>query len=403
MEATYVDIDRLIETFLSRFTAEGTRTSYAFVLRHAGAWLAKRHLNLLEVAPIDLERYFQHRSQNVASATLKHGQVALNSFYSYAVSEGVLRESPMASIEMVPHTNRSPGPTGLTQQDILAIISVLEHRPDRDASMVLLLLLGGFRLREVLDLNVEDVKVSADVATITIRGRKVGSVQTLPPIIAKRLTPLVDARSSGPLFVTKEGHRYTRFAIRDLIARVAKWAGIQIHLSPQVLRTAMFETSFRSGANPAAVADAAGIEDLRAFTYLLPLAAPAERHPAFLVIRTLTDPGPLEGLVHQVDVLLEDSGVHPVAPILVSSALLEARLRSLVQRCGLSVSGKGGISKYADALKQGGAITEVEWRELQVLGARRNEAAHGDNLEKLTHRDAQKMAEGVAEFLQSHP
>lgn len=85
------------------------------------------------------------------------------------------------------------------------------------------------------------------------------------------------------------------------------------------------------------------------------------------------------------------------------SGALEAPLRALVQTHGLTITGKPSIAAYNQALRQAKVIDDLEWREVDLLGAWRNRAAHGEDLDTLTHRDAEKMAQGVTEFLQKHP
>lgn len=402
MAVRYVNNDKLVEAFLDKFSAQGTKEGYGQALRQFRRWSDAREIELLEVKSLDLERYFEERRKNWATSTLLTNQGALTSFYAFVTAEGLILTSPMAAIERE-KVERNPGPTGLTKEDVASLLLAIEGRSDRDASLLLLLMLGGLRAREVTALDISDVRVNGDVAVVEVRGRKVGETQTLPPIIANRLAPLLAGRSNGPLFLTKDGTRYNRILLLKLARRVGRQAGIERRLGPQVLRTLMFEISLASGANPASVAEAAGFEDLRAFTVLLPSLTHRDRHPAFQVVRMLTDPGPLDSLVNQVEGLLLEPGIHPVAPILVAGAVLEARLRFLVQRSGATISEKPGMAKYIEALRRSKAITNLEWRELGVLMELRNQAAHGVDLDKLTQSNANKMVAGTRDFMHAHP
>ena len=109
-----------------------------------------------------------------------------------------------------------------------------------------------------------------------------------------------------------------------------------------------------------------------------------------------------EDLVLQVEAMIEDPDIHPVAPIVVAGAVLEARLRAMVQKAGALVTGQGSLIKYIEALRSARLINRLEWRELQVLAELRNQAAHGVELEKLTSPEARKMASGVGDFVRGH-
>lgn len=164
----------------------------------------------------------------------------------------------------------------------------------------------------------------------------------------------------------------------------------------------MMQFALQGGAQPASIAEAAGSGDLRTLSAMLSLTVDRSEHPATYIVRMLTEPGPLNDLSRQVEALLDEPGIHPVAPIVVAGALLEARLRSMCSESGLGVTGKPSISRYAEILKSAGAISKLEATELGVLGVLRNQAAHGEALESLTGTMAAQMAEGVAKFLGRH-
>ena len=57
------------------------------------------------------------------------------------------------------------------------------------------------------------------------------------------------------------------------------------------------------------------------------------------------------------------------------------------------------MSKYIEALKGDSKISKTEWRPLQVLVDLRNEAAHGEDLDKLTDADSAKMVDQSMAFI----
>ena len=109
-----------------------------------------------------------------------------------------------------------------------------------------------------------------------------------------------------------------------------------------------------------------------------------------------------EDLLQQVGGLLGDTSIHPVAPIVLLGAILESKLRSMLQQNGQVLTGTPGLSRYIDALRTAKSITQLEWRELQYCAELRNQAAHGRDLDQLTPSLAKKMAQAVEEFLKNH-
>ncbi len=106
-------------------------------------------------------------------------------------------------------------------------------------------------------------------------------------------------------------------------------------------------------------------------------------------------------LMEQVEILLSDRNVHPVAPIVISGAALEERLRALVLQHGCNPSGKG-IDAYGAALKAAGVVDGQEAKQVMAWAGLRNRAAHGEELNTLTTTEARIMADGINFFLQKH-
>ena len=103
-------------------------------------------------------------------------------------------------------------------------------------------------------------------------------------------------------------------------------------------------------------------------------------------------------LLEQVDVLLDDSGVHPAAAVMLAGAALEEFLRSLHHKCSVQISGDPTISKLTGALQQGGLIDKGDVKELTALGDVRNSAAHGQ-FDRVSYDDARLFRERVNLFI----
>lgn len=92
-------------------------------------------------------------------------------------------------------------------------------------------------------------------------------------------------------------------------------------------------------------------------------------------------------LMEQVEILLSDRDVHPVAPIVIAGAALEERLRALVLQHGCTPSGRG-IDAYGAALKAAEVVDGQEVKQVTAWAGLRNRAAHGEELNTLTAAEA---------------
>jgi len=103
-------------------------------------------------------------------------------------------------------------------------------------------------------------------------------------------------------------------------------------------------------------------------------------------------------LMEQVQILLDDTRVHPAAPVMLAGAALEETLRSLTITLSAMVKGKPGIQSYAEALRAGGVLNAQQVKDITSWGGQRNEAAHGE-FDKLTRQRAQIMVDGINFFM----
>ena len=99
--------------------------------------------------------------------------------------------------------------------------------------------------------------------------------------------------------------------------------------------------------------------------------------------------------------LIRDRESHPAAPIVLAGAALEERLRALMDQIPLTPSGKG-LDAYGADLKKAGVISAQEGKQITSWAGLRNQAAHGENLDRLTIESATIMADGINLFLQVH-
>jgi hypothetical protein len=83
-------------------------------------------------------------------------------------------------------------------------------------------------------------------------------------------------------------------------------------------------------------------------------------------------------LMDQVRALLEDPGVHIVAPIVLAGAALEIGLRALVESLELETSGRPSISAYGHCLRSAKILTPQDMKDVEQMAGLRNAAAHGD-------------------------
>jgi hypothetical protein len=106
-------------------------------------------------------------------------------------------------------------------------------------------------------------------------------------------------------------------------------------------------------------------------------------------------------LMELVSDMLAERATHPAAPIVLTGAALEERLRAVAEGADLTIAGRG-LDAYGAELKKADLISPQEAKQVTAWAGLRNRAAHGEDLGELRIEEARIMADGVNLFLQRH-
>ncbi len=108
-------------------------------------------------------------------------------------------------------------------------------------------------------------------------------------------------------------------------------------------------------------------------------------------------------LLEQAARLLDDKGVHPVAPAMLIGATLEEFLRTWVEAVPLTLGARTpGIQAYSELLRGADLISKQDVKDLISWAGVRNHAAHGEWEEVSDKVRIQLMLEGVNLFMRRY-
>ncbi len=108
-------------------------------------------------------------------------------------------------------------------------------------------------------------------------------------------------------------------------------------------------------------------------------------------------------LLDQAQVLLKAN--HKAAAAVIAGGALEAHLRSLCGKYGLTIPGDGSISKYDASIAQSrnlGTVTVYSATDSKLVsgwGGTRNDAAHDPGAFSSTKEDVSRMIDGIRDFI----
>ncbi len=189
----------------------------------------------------------QLQERGYASSTIARKVAALKSFFHFLVFEGLVREDPTTSLDSPKVKKRLPRTLSGEDVERLLAAPLRETGPkaQRDIALLELLYATGMRVTELVTLRLEDVDLAASVVRVR-RGR--GNKERAVPIRERAVHALREYIERGrpslvrpgedtlALFLNHRGQQLTRQGTWLIIKEYAQAAGIEVTVTPHVLR-----------------------------------------------------------------------------------------------------------------------------------------------------------------------
>jgi site-specific recombinase XerD len=221
-----LDTALAIDLWLDALEAEGRSPETLKTYRSLTKPLPSQLATLVEPsAPVAIRAYLKAYREGHSPTSLRSVFVTFQSFFNWAVREGLIPKSPMAGMRApkMPETPR----TAYSQGQLRALFTHLSGRTDavglRDQALVAVLLDCGLRASESCRLTLDDLVEGALFVRVSKTGRPrlapLGkrSAQQLNRYLAHSRAKLKP--TSNHLFVTAQGKPLTRFTIALLLKR----------------------------------------------------------------------------------------------------------------------------------------------------------------------------------------
>ena len=248
-----------IESFVSRLQNEVRKSPHTVSSYKRSIEVLKAYCDRLQIANwniIDPHAFADDCIRaGMSAASVNTTLCACWAFYRYLIAQRCVDANPFEKV-VVPETRKQISPDMLL--DMEQVKSLLEVRGDdvyavRDKAILQLFYSSGIRLRELIDLDIDDVALDREAPFVHIRfgkGRKerfadignnaVNSIQSWLAVRYRLANVCEDA-----LFVSRVGIRPAPRSIRSMVAKRGL-ESIDIHVHPHMLRRA-YATHFIAG------------------------------------------------------------------------------------------------------------------------------------------------------------
>jgi integrase/recombinase XerD len=201
-----------------------------------------------------------------APASIARRLSCLSGLYEYAVVDaGLIESSPIVRVKR-PKVSDHSSTVGLDEKELVKLLEAAEADGLRSAALMTLLALNGLRIGEALSRDIEHLThdFGHRVLELTRKGGK-RSTEALAPATARALETYIAERTSGPIFLDRNGRRLTEPSAWRLVRRLARRAALPAadRMSPHSLRHSAITAALNAGVPFRDVQDSAGHADPR--------------------------------------------------------------------------------------------------------------------------------------------
>ena len=221
------------------------------------------------------------KERGYVPTTIARKIAASRSFFSFLLSEGIIKSNPTENMNSPSVGKALPKPIPIDQVRKLleqpAKMSTSEAK--RDRAMLELLYASGMRISELVALNMGDVNLGGDYFVRCFgKGRKERIIplyeqviQTIKEYIDRERPKLLRGKKDNALFLNARGERLTRQGFWQKLKEYAKSAGLDDKISPHTLRHSFATHMLSGGADLRSVQELLGhanISTTQVYTHL---------------------------------------------------------------------------------------------------------------------------------------
>lgn len=254
-----------------RRSSSNTVASYVRDVMQFTAYLQEmERIDLTDCKSEHVDRYVQYMtSKGKSTSSIARCVASLKSFYSYLMNRNIIHIHPVRNITPVRAEKRYPQIlSGKEVELFLEQPECIDAKGFRDHAMLELLYATGIRVSELINLDVDDLNLSAGFLRCSSRGKEriiplyAGAVKALGDYL-KTIRPQIVLEPDEPaLFVNMNGERMSRQGFWKIIKHYQEKAQIKKEITPHTLRHSFAAHLLENGADLHSLQEMLGHADI---------------------------------------------------------------------------------------------------------------------------------------------
>jgi len=264
-------VAEFLRNLLARNASAHTIKAYTGDLANFSAYAGSR--NWQSIDHVVIRGFLSHLyEKGLGKASVARSLAAVRSLYHWLAQEGVVEQNPAALVSTPKLPKKLPRVPTIEEMNTVLDGQMPEVAsfPDRDRLMLELLYGCGIRNSELIGINLDDIRLSAEAILIRGKGKKEryvpfgDSVKTaLAVYLPARQHLLADRKKNvTALLINLRGGRLTTRSVGRIIKKIAVAKGLSPDVHPHTLRHAFGTHMLEEGADLRAIQEMLGHERL---------------------------------------------------------------------------------------------------------------------------------------------
>jgi integrase/recombinase XerC len=263
--------DRFLRVLRERNASAHTIKAYAGDLENLANYVGSRDWKSID--HVTIRGFLSHLyEKGLSKPSVARSLAAVRSLYRWLAQEGVVEHNPAKLVSTPKLPKKLPRVPTIEEMNTVLDGAMPEVAafPERDRLLLELLYGCGIRNSELIGINLDDIRTSAEAILIRGKGKKeryvpfVGSgVAALGAYLPARQKLLTDKNKITPaLLINQRGGRLTVRSVGRIVKKIAVAKGLSPDVHPHTLRHAFGTHMLEEGADLRAIQEMLGHERL---------------------------------------------------------------------------------------------------------------------------------------------